>query len=271
VLFEVLGLFDFVLGICTRFLFSWRRLFPHWDFHVYVVIILSDRRRRNHKQRFPNRHRHSRRIFVMRKMLACALVLVLALACTGCEPPSSITSFPLAPGAPLKIGYLTSLTGSCARFSQASVRGAKRAVIAINRRGGVLGHRLRLLVRDDRGRPGVGVEQARDLVLGAEVKYLAGTCSGPVAKRVARLVANPFHMLYLPALPRSTAFPAGPSSYVFYLPPTATDRALGGGAAGRALGEGSSQVQIIVRGIEQADSTDPSAVRRALEVSSRAR
>lgn len=198
----------------------------------------------------------------MQRMSAGALVTVLALAGMGCESPSSITRFPLAPGAPLEIGYLTSLTGSCAMFSRESVRGAKRAVATINQRGGVLGHRLQLFVRDDRERPSVGVEQARDLVLGPEVKYLAGTCSSPVAVRVARLVANPFQMLYVPATADPTVFAAGPSSYVFDVPPT---------ASGGAVGDGFNQVQIIARGIEQADSTDPSAVRKALYASPRAR
>ena len=57
----------------------------------------------------------------MQRMSAGALVTVLALAGMGCESPSSITRFPLAPGAPLEIGYLTSLTGSCAMLSRESV------------------------------------------------------------------------------------------------------------------------------------------------------
>ena len=193
--------------------------------------------------------------FWMRKMSAYALASAWVLVGVGCESSGSITSFPLAPGAPLKIGYLTSLTGSCAGFSQASLRGAKRMVNTIDQRGGVLGHPLRLLIRDDRGRPSVGVEQARDLVLGAEVKYLAGTCGSAVATRVARLVANPFHMLYVPGVADPRAFAAGPSSYVFDLPPTVN---------GGAFEDGSNQVQIIARAIEDANSTDPSAVRKAL-------
>jgi ABC-type branched-subunit amino acid transport system substrate-binding protein len=187
---------------------------------------------------------------------------MVVLAGVGCESPSSITRFPLAPGTPLEIGYLTSLTGSCATFSRESVLGAKRAVATINQRGGVLGHRLQLFVRDDRERPSVGVEQARDLVLGPEVKYLTGTCSSPVAVRVARLVANPFQMLYVPATADPAVFAAGPSSYVFDLPPTASRG---------AVGDGFDQVQTIVQGVEQADSTDPSAVREALDASPRAR
>lgn len=200
--------------------------------------------------------------FWIPKMAACALALALVLASLGCESPGSITSSPLAPRAPLRIGYLTSLTSSCAAFSQASVRGAERAVDTINQRGGVLGHSLRLLVRDDRGRPRVGVEQARDLVLGAEAKYLAGTCLGAVASRVAQLVANPFHMIYIPGIADSMVLSSGPSSYVFDLPATAN---------GGAFADGFDQIQVIARGIESAASTDPSAVRNALNASPRAR
>ena len=69
-------------------------------------------------------------------------------------------------------------------------------------------------------------------------------------------------MLYLPGLADPTLFAAGPNSYVLDLPPT---------AAGGGSGEGFHQVQTIARGIEEANSTDPSAVRNALDTAARAR
>ena len=66
----------------------------------------------------------------------------------------------------------------------------------INAEGGVLGHPLQLIVRDDKAEPNVGVSQARDLVLSEHVKFLAGTCTSAVGKSVTRLVANPSHVVY---------------------------------------------------------------------------
>jgi branched-chain amino acid transport system substrate-binding protein len=154
----------------------------------------------------------------MKKALTCVAVCALAIAGAGCGSSGSSS---LAPGAPVKIGYLASLTGFCSTFSQEELRGAELAAKLIDQRGGVLGHPLRLIVRDDQATPDVGVRQARDLVLGQHVEYLAGTCSSAVAKSVEQLVANPSHVLYAVGVVDPTVFAGGPGSYVFGTLPTA--------------------------------------------------
>ena len=146
--------------------------------------------------------------------------LGLAWALAGCGSSSS-QSAELAPGAPVKIGYLASLTGFCSTFSQEYVKGAELAVERVNERGGVLGHKLQLIVRDDRATPTVGVAQARDLVLSGHVKYLAGTCSSAVGKSVEQLVANPSHVIYAVGVADPAVFSGGPQIYAFDTIPTA--------------------------------------------------
>ncbi len=90
-----------------------------------------------------------------------------------------------------------------------------------NERGGVLGHKLQLIVRDDKATPTVGVAQARDLVLSGQVKFLAGTCSSAVGKSVEQLVANPSHVIYALGVSDPTVFSAGPEIYAFNTIPTA--------------------------------------------------
>jgi branched-chain amino acid transport system substrate-binding protein len=152
---------------------------------------------------------------------AGCIVAALALAAAGCGS-SSPSNAPLAPGAPVKIGYLASLTGFCSTFSQEYVKGAELAVRQINARGGVLGHKLQLIVRDDKATPTVGVNQARDLVLSNHVKFLAGTCSSAVGKSVEQLVANPSHVIYVAGVSDPTIFAGGPEIYAFDTIPTAT-------------------------------------------------
>ena len=154
-----------------------------------------------------------------RSALACGLVVVVALAGAGCGS-SKGKEAGLASGAPVKIGYLASLTGFCSGFSQDYVKGAQQAVKTINAEGGVLGHPLQLLVRDDKAEPNVGVSQARDLVLSEHVKFLAGTCTSSVGKSVTRLVANPSHIPYVVGVADPTVF-TGPNSYAFGTIPTA--------------------------------------------------
>lgn len=151
-------------------------------------------------------------------VLACGLIAVLALAGAGCGSSKSKEAS-LASGAPVKIGYLASLTGFCAGFSQDYVKGAQQAVKTINAEGGVLGHPLQLLVRDDKAEPNVGVAQARDLVLSEHVKFLAGTCTSAVGKSVARLVADPSHVVYTVGVADPTVYTGG--SYTFGTIPTA--------------------------------------------------
>jgi branched-chain amino acid transport system substrate-binding protein len=151
-------------------------------------------------------------------VVACGLIAVLALAGAGCGSSKSKEAS-LASGAPVKIGYLASLTGFCAGFSQDYVKGAQQAVKTINAEGGVLGHPLQLLVRDDKAEPNVGVAQARDLVLSEHVKFLAGTCTSAVGKSVARLVADPSHVVYTVGVADPTVYTGG--SYTFGTIPTA--------------------------------------------------
>lgn len=152
--------------------------------------------------------------------IALAVLGLAASILAGCGSSSS-GSAELAPGAPVKIGYLASLTGFCSTFSQEYVKGAELAVKRIDEQGGVLGHKLQLTVRDDRATPAAGVAQARDLVLSGHVKFLAGTCSSAVGKSVEQLVANPSHVIYAVGVSDPAVFSGGPQIYAFDTIPTA--------------------------------------------------
>jgi branched-chain amino acid transport system substrate-binding protein len=152
------------------------------------------------------------------RVLACGLVIALALVGAGCGSSKSKDSTVVS-GTPVKIGYLASLTGFCGSFSQDYVKGAQQAVKTINAEGGADGHPLQLLVRDDKAEPNVGVSQARDLVLSDHVGFLAGTCTSAVGKSVGRLVANPSHVVYSVGVADPTVFKGG--GYVFGTIPTA--------------------------------------------------
>ena len=148
---------------------------------------------------------------------------VLAVGAAGCGSSSNSSGEnEVSAGQPVKIGYLASLTGFCSTFSQEYVKGADLAVKQINEAGGVDGHKLELIVRDDKATPSVGVSQARDLVLSSHVKYLAGTCSSAVGKSVTQLVANPSHVIYVLGVADPNVFAGGPEIYAFNTIPTAT-------------------------------------------------
>jgi branched-chain amino acid transport system substrate-binding protein len=53
----------------------------------------------------------------------------------------------------IKIGFITSLTGTNARFGEAHQRGYQLAVEEINAKGGVLGKKIELVIEDDASKP----------------------------------------------------------------------------------------------------------------------
>ena len=57
---------------------------------------------------------------------------------------------------PIKIGWIGHLTGILSAYGQDMLRAAEMAVSDINASGGVLGRKLQLVVRDDRGRSFAG-------------------------------------------------------------------------------------------------------------------
>jgi branched-chain amino acid transport system substrate-binding protein len=169
------------------------------------------------------------------RIVGCLMttVILVALSAAGCGSSNSAGTG-LVPGAPLEIGYLASLTGYCREYARDYVQGAQLAVRQINARGGVLGHRLELIVRDDRANADTGISRARELVVNDHVKYLAGTCSSEVAKHVAQLVANPNHVLYAVGAADPSIFEGGPMIFVFGTIPTAEIEARNAAAYMRA-------------------------------------
>ena len=102
-------------------------------------------------------------------LLAAALVLLVALI-PGLLWPGSLWA-----QAPIKIGEINSYSGIGAPFTGPYKLGAEMAVEEINARGGVLGRKLEVIFRDDKGQPAEAVKQAQDLVESEKVALIAGT------------------------------------------------------------------------------------------------
>ncbi len=84
----------------------------------------------------------------MRKFTLLAIILVTA-ACAGGSAPATQSS----PGAPIKIGLLTSLTGNYAPLGTNDKLAAVQMVDAVNKKGGINGHQIELLIEDDQSVP----------------------------------------------------------------------------------------------------------------------
>lgn len=93
-------------------------------------------------------------------------------AATASATPLTIDG--LKPGETLKIGAILSQSGSLAQVGKVQEDGLKFAIEEINAGGGVGGHNLELVVRDDGGDPTQARNVAQELVEGSGVKIVIG-------------------------------------------------------------------------------------------------
>lgn len=87
---------------------------------------------------------------------------------------------------PITIGFIHSLSGGVGQvYGVPDLAGVKIAVAEINSKGGVLGRPLKVIVRDDKLKPEVGVREAKDLILNEKVDWIQGTVSSAVALAIS--------------------------------------------------------------------------------------
>lgn len=84
--------------------------------------------------------------------------------------------------APIKIGWIGHLTGVLSAYGQDMLTAAQMAVADYNAKGGVDGHKIDLIVRDDRSNPSQAVTLVRELDTEDHVLVVAGTMSADVAR-----------------------------------------------------------------------------------------
>ena len=81
----------------------------------------------------------------------------------------------------IKLGLVAAMSGQSAKSGEAIVRGLSIAIDEINAKGGVLGKKLELIVRDDESNPAKGVVAARELVQREKVAAFFGGLDTPVS------------------------------------------------------------------------------------------
>jgi branched-chain amino acid transport system substrate-binding protein len=85
-------------------------------------------------------------------------------------------------GEPIKIGWIGHLTGILSAYGQDMLRAAEMAVEDINSSGGLLGRKLELVVRDDRGDPSQAATLVRELDTQERVLVVSGSMSADVSR-----------------------------------------------------------------------------------------
>jgi branched-chain amino acid transport system substrate-binding protein len=91
---------------------------------------------------------------------------------------------------PVKIGFVDPLTGVYAAIAQNEVIGAKYAVEEINKKGGILGREIQLLVEDSANDVGTGVQKTRKLIERDEVSFIVGDVNSGIAIAMAQVTSE---------------------------------------------------------------------------------
>src|ERR1700739_2137786 len=91
---------------------------------------------------------------------------------------------------PVRIGMVDPLTGVYAAIAQGEVVGAKYATEEINKKGGILGRQVELLIEDSANDVGTGVQKARKLIERDQVSFIVGDDNSGIAAAIAQVTSE---------------------------------------------------------------------------------
>ena len=91
---------------------------------------------------------------------------------------------------PIKLGMVDPLTGVYAAVAQGEVAGAKVAIEDVNKKGGIVGREVELLVEDSANNVGTGVQKARKLIDRDQVNCIIGDVNSAIALAIAGVTSE---------------------------------------------------------------------------------
>ena len=133
-----------------------------------------------------------KRNFIKKKSGRSAVLLTAALM--------GVTSFIMAPAhaaAPIKVGVLTDMTGSFGLVGKSNLAVAKFTVDEINKSGGVLGRKLKIVLADSATDPAVAAQVASRLVNQDKVSVVVGGVASFTRVAVRDVIAKRGKTLYI--------------------------------------------------------------------------
>jgi branched-chain amino acid transport system substrate-binding protein len=133
---------------------------------------------------------------VQKTCVLSTAALACALAFTGCRGGGERRGE--SSGNRIKIGVITSLTGSTAAFGQAHKNGYAIALDELNSRGGVLGRTVELDYYDDQSRPDQAVQGVAKLVDQDHVPIVLGAYSSENTRAIVPAVTQKQVPLLMP-------------------------------------------------------------------------
>src|SRR5690242_5020421 len=116
----------------------------------------------------------------------------------------------------IKVGMPIPLSGPPALFGDPASKGAQMYVDELNAKGGVLGRKIELIVRDSKADANEAVRQARELILKDNVDFIVGTLTSAEGPAVST-IAKENKIVFIAPIPKTDQLtaPANLHPYVF--------------------------------------------------------
>jgi branched-chain amino acid transport system substrate-binding protein len=155
-------------------------------------------------------------------MILRILTMVLALA----------LAVPMTASAqkPIKVGMPIPLSGPPALFGDPASKGAQMYVDELNAKGGVLGRKIELIVRDSKADANEAVRVAREMILKDNVDFLVGTLTSAEGPAVS-VVAKENKIVFIAPIPKTDQLTAADKLHPYVFRIAANTTMEGRGAA----------------------------------------
>jgi branched-chain amino acid transport system substrate-binding protein len=117
---------------------------------------------------------------------------------------AALLALPLSAEAqkPIKVGVPLPLSGPPALFGEPASKGAQMYVDEVNAKGGVLGRKIELLIRDSKADANEAVRVSRELILKENVDFLMGTLTSAEGPAVS-VVAKENKIVFIAPIPKT--------------------------------------------------------------------
>ncbi len=98
---------------------------------------------------------------------------------------------------PIRLGWIDPITGTLSALAASEVEGAKYAADAVNKKGGILGRPVELLIEDSANDVGTGVQKARKLIERDKVDVIFGDVNSGIAYAISQVTSEKkvFHIV----------------------------------------------------------------------------
>jgi branched-chain amino acid transport system substrate-binding protein len=116
--------------------------------------------------------------------------ILKAGAAIGALQVASPFILPVRGESPVKLGMVDPLTEVYAAIAQSEVAGARLAVEDLNKKGGILGRPVELLVEDSANNVGTGVQKTRKLIDRDQVNCIIGDVNSGIALAMAGVTSE---------------------------------------------------------------------------------